>query len=79
MRVIPKHLRNVGESFGLEYPYICRALYLVWDRHTGKIVHIEHSGNPNGDEIRGRKKCRELNSLGDEYDAEVNALHDMEP
>lgn len=78
MRTIPKKIRNVGASYGLEYPYIHRELHVVWHRHTGKIAHIEHTGVPFRDESTCAKKCRELNGLTDEHDPYINVLHDME-
>lgn len=78
MRIIPKKLRNVGYSAGLEYPFIHRELHVIWNRHTGKIAHIEHTGVPFRDELTCRKKCDELNGIG-EHDPYVNVLHDMEP
>lgn len=78
MRTVPKKFRNVGESLGLEYRFVCGPLWVVWDRHTGIIVHVEEPAGVLTDS-RCRRKCRELNGLRDEYDPAINALHDMEP
>lgn len=79
MRTIPKKFRNNGESLGLEYPYICAPLWVIWDRHSGKIVHIQEPYGSYSDAIRCRDKCRELNGLANEHDPMMNTLHDMEP
>jgi hypothetical protein len=80
MNRIPKPLRNVGESAGLEYPYIYRRLWVVWHRHTGEIAHIEHTGHEPRDRAAASRKARELNGLpDDEHDPAINALHDLEP
>ena len=79
MNRIPRELRNVGESLGLEYPYVCRALWLVWDRHTGEIAHIEHTGHGPRDAAACRDKCREMNGLPHTHDPAINVLHDLEP
>ena len=79
---IPQKHRNCGESAGLEFPYICRALWLVWHRKTGAIAHVEEGMGPVHDATRCRAKCRELNGLGElsaAEQAEINAMHDMEP
>lgn len=75
--IIPKKFRNSGASLGLEYPYICAPLWLIWDRHTGKIVHIEEPHAVLA-QYRCQDKCTKLNGLG-EHDVSINVLHDMEP
>lgn len=79
MRIIPKKFRNSGESLGLEYPYICAPLWVIWNRHTGQIVHIQDPDRYVVQSIECREKCRELNGLPNQYDPLINALHDMEP
>lgn len=81
MTVVPEEIRNVGESYGLEYPYVCRSVWMVWHRETGEIVHFEWNDHPILDEALCRERCRQLNGLGDETPEEVaaiNSLHDAE-
>lgn len=84
-------LRNAGESLGLEWPLIMGFVgrprrWAIWDRHTGRIVHVEPRSEylDEDRDILARaacsRKCREMNGIVEtrESRALVNALHDME-
>lgn len=48
--IIPKRIRNCGNSYGLQYNHIYGRLndqVLVWHRHTGKVVFIAAPVAPN--------------------------------
>lgn len=79
--IVPVQFRNCGGSFGLEYPFIYGhdlANWLIWNRHTGEIVHIEGEPNPALAEHACSKRCEELNAVPP-IDAETIAAIDMTP
>lgn len=82
--IIPLEFRNVGYSAGLEYPYIYYLFdqWIIWHRHTGKVVYIEKSKWPALHQYRCADECQRRNGLDKPNPAEqarINAAHDMEP
>ena len=69
--IIPESFRNSGGSWGLEYPYIFGQepggdRWLVWHRHTGKVVLIVSHRYPILNEGIASKASRALNKIPDD-------------
>lgn len=77
---IKDQYRNDGYSWGLEYPFISAALsdtvWIIWHRHTGRVVRFVYGRNSIFSKMNAEKLCREFNGLTDKTDPAVIAAMD---